>query len=122
MIKINLHHVTGYAFCQSQVYSCKDAFQSITYEFTGGNIYALISDFGRGSWGLATCLGGFGEIIDGDILLNDQKIPIVHLSKVYPKIADALRENKKIVLFPGCRALLKSPLAKKFDYIIISID
>ena len=205
-----MYHVTGYAFCQSQVYSCKDTFKSITYEFVGGNIYALISDFGRGSWGLATCLGGTGEIIDGDILLNDQKISPVHLAKVScflgktdfneleflkesesaknciqealtiselpysvtdikhmfglsnerferdikyvsgeiwritaaigfaldkqifiypwmnthdalsidPEIADVLRENKKIVLFPGCRALLKSPLTKKFDNII----
>ena len=64
----------GYAVCQSNVYSSKESFLPISYTFSGGNIYGLISDFGRGSWALATCLGGKGEWIEGDVLLNNTKI------------------------------------------------
>lgn len=80
MISIKLKNLLGSAECKTGLYRCKDAFIPITYNFEGGNIYGLISDFGQGSWGLATCLGGRGKIIDGSVYLNDKMIDLEDLT------------------------------------------
>lgn len=65
----------GSAFCHSQLYSCKESFLPITYQFLPANSYGLFSDFGRGSWALTTCLGGRGyDPISGSIYLNEVEI------------------------------------------------
>lgn len=76
MIDIKLNDFTGSAYCCSRIYSSKEAFLPITYQFCAANIYGLISDFGCGSWGLATCLGGRGAAmpIKGSILVNDKEV------------------------------------------------
>ena len=74
MISIKLINFMGKAICRSEIYSSKESFIPITYDLSGGNIYGLISDFGRGSWALATCVGGMGDCVDGEIYLDDKKI------------------------------------------------
>lgn len=69
------------AFCESQLYSSKESFPSMTYQFSGANTYGLISDFGRGSWAMATCLGGRCEPVEGEIFINDKKINCYELQK-----------------------------------------
>ena len=73
MIQIRLEDYMSSAFCQSQSYSCKEGFLPITYRFVSTNCYGVISDFGRGSWALTTCLGGRGkEPVSGKIYLNEK--------------------------------------------------
>ena len=74
MISVKLNNLMCGANCQSQIYSSKESFLPMTYQFFGANIYGLISDFGCGSWAMATCLGGRCDPIEGDIFLNDKKI------------------------------------------------
>jgi ABC-type dipeptide/oligopeptide/nickel transport system ATPase subunit len=70
------------AYCQSQLYSSKESFLPITYTFTGGSTYGLISEFGCGGWALATCLGGrCDELLEGEIYLNDEQINCVDLQR-----------------------------------------
>lgn len=61
------------AHCSSMDMSCKESFLETTYTFMKGNVYGLISDFGCGSWALATCLGGCGDDCEtGEIRINGQ--------------------------------------------------
>lgn len=74
MNHISLRHFAGSALCQSQLYCSRESFLPITYDFISGNAYGLYSDFGRGSWALATCLGGRGlPPLSGDIYINTKK-------------------------------------------------
>lgn len=57
MISIKINNFMSSACCHSQLYSSKEGFLPITYQFFPGNCYGLISDFGCGSWALATCIG-----------------------------------------------------------------
>ena len=73
MISINLTNFEDGVTCRSILHSSKEAFLEISYHFCGGNIYGLISDFGCGSWGLATCLGGRCYNPGGTIHVNNEK-------------------------------------------------
>jgi ABC-type phosphonate transport system ATPase subunit len=75
MICIRWNEFMCCAHCQSNLYSSIEGFAPINYQFIGGNIYGLIGDFGRGSWALATCLGGrCDNSSEGQICLNDKEI------------------------------------------------
>lgn len=78
---VKLDDFTCKAECFSQIYSSKESFSPITYQFFSSHIYGLISDFGRGSWALATCLGGRGEAVNGNIYLNNEKINCSELQR-----------------------------------------
>ncbi len=66
--------------CQSLAYQSKESFLQITYTFKKGNVYGLISDFGCGSWGLSTCLGGrCSPYYTGKILLNRVEVSAAKL-------------------------------------------
>ena len=70
---IKLEQFQNIANCKTDQQFSRESFLSITYQFQKGNVYGLVSDFGCGSWGLSTCLGGRGDGIDnGKILLNNQ--------------------------------------------------
>ena len=60
------------AQCETIGMSCIDSFPATTYTFQSGKVYRLTSDFGCGSWGMVTCIGGRGDIEhSGKIMLND---------------------------------------------------
>ncbi len=63
------------AECRTDWAYSREGFLKITYQLKRGNVYGLVSDFGCGSWGLATCLGGRGnESYTGKVLLNNVEI------------------------------------------------
>lgn len=68
--------------CQSLTFQSRESFLPITYEFKPRNIYGLISDFGCGSWGLTTCVGGrSSKQYSGKVLLNETEIAADELEK-----------------------------------------
>ena len=68
--------------CDSMNFHSRESFLPINYEFKPGNVYGLISDFGCGSWGLSTCIGGrFTTNHSGKILLNKNEITSDELKK-----------------------------------------
>lgn len=79
---LNLIKFQGVAKCYSAFRYSQEGFVPITYTFKSGNVYGLISDFGCGSWGLATCLGGrCDEVFTGEIYVNEQKTSFNSLRK-----------------------------------------
>lgn len=74
MIELQLNDFQDGADCKSILFTSKEAFARITRKFTCGNAYGFVSDFGCGSWGLVTCLGGRCEDPEGEILLNQKTI------------------------------------------------
>lgn len=61
--------------CQSLTFQSRESFLPITYEFKPRNVYGLISDFGCGSWGLTTSVGGrSSKQYSGKVLLNETEI------------------------------------------------
>ncbi|HML49338.1 MAG TPA: hypothetical protein PKE04_21580, partial [Clostridia bacterium] len=73
MITVQLTNFQAAAECRSILHSSKEAFTEISYLFCGGNVYGLISDFGCGSWGLATCLGGRCDDPRGTVQVNHEE-------------------------------------------------
>ena len=68
--------------CHSLTFQSRESFLPITYEFKPRNVYGLISDFGCGSWGMATCVGGrSSKQYSGRILLNEMEIAADELTK-----------------------------------------
>lgn len=68
--------------CRSLTFRSRESFLPVNYEFKPGNVYGLISDFGCGSWGLATCVGGrFSKHHSGKILLNETEITAEQLTQ-----------------------------------------
>lgn len=68
--------------CHSFIFQSRESFLPITYEFKPRNVYGLISDFGCGSWGLTTCVGGrFSKQYSGKVLLNETEIAADELEK-----------------------------------------
>lgn len=69
---INFQHLIE---CKGWLYQSRESFLPINYEFKKGNVYGFVSDFGCGSWGLSTCLGGWcSNDYSGKILLNNNLI------------------------------------------------
>lgn len=68
--------------CHSITFQSRETFLPITYEFKPENVYGIISDFGCGSWGLTTCVGGrCSKEYNGKVFLNDIEIPADTLAK-----------------------------------------
>lgn len=62
------------AECRFLQYQSTETFLPINYQFVKGNLYGFVSDFGCGSWGLATSLGGRCCSFSGKVMLNDIEI------------------------------------------------
>lgn len=62
--------------CVSPLFQSKEGFLKLNYSFLSGNVYGIVSDFGCGSWGLVTCLGGRGsDYYTGQMLINGTVAP-----------------------------------------------
>ena len=81
--------------CQDSLHKSMETFLPINYELNKGNVYGFISDFGCGSWGVTTCLGGRStKNYSGKVLLNNTEIQASQLSsyscfiteKIFPNI------------------------------------
>lgn len=82
------------ARCETISMSCRDAFPATTYTFQAGKVYRLTSDFGCGSWGMVTCIGGRGDAdAFGKIMLNDVEVDTRTLRNFSGFIAESI--------FPG---------------------
>lgn len=78
---INLVNYQSSAECRTDWQYDQEGFLKITYQFKKGNVYGIVSDFGCGSWGLVTCIGGRGEnYFTGKIMLNGYEILAQELS------------------------------------------
>lgn len=86
---IELDQYQNAANCKTDQQSSRESFFKISYRFRKGNVYGLVSDFGCGSWGLTTCLGGRGDQNDsGKVLLNGQKVKSQQLSQYAAFVAE----------------------------------
>ena len=75
--------------CQS-----RESFIPVNYTFKKGKIYGLISDFGCGSWGVATSLGGrCSENYNGKVVLDGQIISAKLLSSYACYVAEYFIAN-----------------------------
>lgn len=124
MISIKIINFMSSANCRSQLYSSKESFLPITYQFVPGNIYGLISDFGCGSWALSTCLGGrCGSVVKGSVFVNDRKMDCNELSRyscfVGEKFFDGINSNNNVLTANECikKALEISQLSFTVDEI-----
>ena len=64
------------ALCVSSLFQSREGFLKLNYSFLSGNVYGIVSDFGCGSWGLVTCLGGRGsDYYVGQMLINGTVAP-----------------------------------------------
>lgn len=71
------------ANCISALATSKESFLPITYEINSGKIYGFVSDFGCGSWGLATCIGGRGYLnASGTLLFNGKAVSPKYLESI----------------------------------------
>lgn len=93
MIKIQLLNFQDSVECKSILFTSKESFFSVSHSFEGGNIYGLISDFGCGSWALATCLGGRCGQPEGEVFLNGKRIECSELKKHSCFISEYLYEG-----------------------------
>ncbi len=67
------------ARCSSLLYSSTESFLKTNLTIRAGEVCGVVSDFGCGSWGLVTCLGGRGQenpsgkiLLDGRIASNEE--------------------------------------------------
>lgn len=122
-MQIELQNVWGGANCQSALYSSKEGFLPISYTFSSGNIYGVVSDFGLGSWALASCVGGRGDCLEGEIFLNRQKINPEALQKyscfIGEKIFDPI--NTKDHLLSAKECIEKALFISKIPYTVQEI-
>lgn len=77
--------------CKTSLYSSIESFLPVDFTFVAGNTYALISDFGCGSWGLSTCLLGRGTSkYTGELYLNQKIIGASELSRYACCVAEPI--------------------------------
>jgi len=95
----------------------------ISHEFTGGNAYGLVSDFGCGSWGLVTCLGGRCRNPVGEVFLNDQRIDCKELAKYSCFISERVINgvNKSYRLLTARKCIEKALQISKLPYSVQDI-
>ena len=80
--RIELINFQSTAECYCDWQYSRETFLPISYSFEKGNVYGFCSDFGCGSWGLATCLSGYGkDDYSGEFYLNNRKTSPKEISK-----------------------------------------
>ena len=101
--------------CKALNYQSRESFLKCTYNFYGGNSYGIVSDFGCGSWGLVTCLGGRGSPYhSGRIFLDESEISYDELIKyscfVSENVFSNVNSNKNLSTPKQCieKALLET--------------
>ena len=121
---IQLENFQAVVNCHSDLYSSQETFLPVNYQFKKGNVYGLCSDFGCGSWGIATCLCGRGsENYTGKIYLNHNEIQLKilnHYSAIIPSpIFDSLNSEGVYLTVKECicKALDLSKLPYSFAEI-----
>lgn len=69
---VRLERFQDTVLCRSSLMYSKESFLPVDYTFTRGNVYGLISDFGCGSWGVATAIcGRFSSQYTGTLWIDD---------------------------------------------------
>ena len=82
------------ADCKTLTYQSRESFLKCSYDFAAGKAYGIVSDFGCGSWGLVTCLGGRGtDKYSGVMIVNEKEVSRRELNEISCFVA----EN----VFPG---------------------
>ncbi len=110
--------------CKSSLYQSKESFLKINYTFHAGNIYGLISDFGCGSWGTVSCLGGrFSKHYTGQIIINNGEISPINLAHhsafVGEHIIDSINSPENLLTPKEC--IEKSLTISKLPFSIVEI-
>ena len=62
MKSIRVEKFAGLVECATDTFSSVESFLPVDYEFLSGRTYGIISDFGCGSWGLASAITGNGRL------------------------------------------------------------
>ena len=93
MIRIQLSDFQDSVVCQSSFFTSRKSFSQISHCFTGGKVYGIVSDFGCGSWGLVTCLGGRCECPDGEVFLDGERIECSELTKYSCFVSESLYDG-----------------------------
>lgn len=90
--------------CTSSLFQSKEGFLKLNYSFLSGNVYGIVSDFGCGSWGLVTCLGGrCSKYYTGQILIDGIRTPANNLLSHSAFIGESIFEgvnSKSDILSP----------------------
>ncbi len=110
--------------CKSSRYQSRESFLKINYTFYSGNVYGIISDFGYGSWGVVTCLGGrFSEHYTGQIVINNGEILPINLAHhsafVGERIIDSINSFENLLTPKEC--IEKSLAISKLPFSIKEI-
>ncbi len=93
MLKIQLLNFQDSVECKSILFTSKESFPKVSHTFVGGKVYGIVSDFGCGSWGLVTCLGGRCDQPEGEVLLNGEHIDCSVLKKYSCFISERLYDG-----------------------------
>lgn len=93
MVNIQLKVFQDDVVCQSALFTSRESFPQISHCFTGGNVYGIVSDFGCGSWGLVTCLGGRCGCPEGGVFLNGKRIECRELKKYSCFVSESLYDG-----------------------------
>lgn len=122
---LQLINFQSIAKCCSELRYSRESFLPINYTFKAGNIYGLISDFGCGSWGLSTCLGGRCDSnYTGRIYVNQKEVLLESLKNssafVAESIFDSSNSKENLLTVRECiqKALILSGLPYSIDEIV----
>lgn len=124
MIQINLIDFQDCVNCFSQTQSSYESFLKISHNFIGGNAYGLVSDFGCGSWGVTTCVGGrCSDNPDGKIYFDGQPIPAKDLTTLSCFVSENIFEgiNSKDNLLSAKECIEKALQMSKLDFTVEKI-
>ena len=89
MNRLKLVNFSGIATCFSRDYKCIDSFPPISCDFSFGTANGFISDYGCGSWGLGTCLSGYGQWESfGKVYIDEELVDQETLKKISGTILD----------------------------------
>lgn len=111
--------------CKSSLFQSKESFPKLNYTFNAGNMYGIVSDFGCGSWGMATCLGGrCSEYYTGKILLNGIDIPANQLSEYSGFVGESIfaSVNSPTDFLTPCKCIEQAlSIGKQSPYSVMEI-
>lgn len=90
-----------------------DACSHFTHKFTGGNAYAILSEFGAGGWALSCALSGMNHFyMNGIIKINNEKADSSKLREYACYIGSLDQNNKSYFKKKSVYNLLKQSTGK----------